>query len=241
MVRTAESVSCQRSRRRLLAGMLAVPLATAFLVAPPAIAAENTAAAAQKAVNLARATVADMRSRSFGNSRELIQRAKAVMIVPRLYKGGFILGGEGGTGVLLTKLSGGGWSYPAFYGLGSGSLGLQIGFETAEVVFFVMSDKALSAWMENEVKLSANAGLTVIVVGSNAEAAATTNANVDVIAWAKSKGAYAGITLEGSVIRPRTSYNAAYYRKTLTPTEIVLDGAASNSGADKLRSALAAE
>src|SRR5262249_45456342 len=128
-----------------------------------------------------------------------------------------------------------------FYGLGSGSLGLQIGFETAEVVFFVMSDKALRAWMENEVKLGAKAGLTLIVVGSNTEAAATTNAEVDVIAWAKAKGAYAGITLEGSVIKPRGSYNAAYYGKTLAPSQIVLDGAARNPAADKLRSALAAQ
>jgi lipid-binding SYLF domain-containing protein len=170
-----------------------------------------------------------------------LQRAKAIMVVPRLYKGGFVVGGEGGTGVLLVKQADGSWSYPAFYGLGSGSLGLQIGFETAEVVFFVMSDKALHAWMENEVKLSANAGLTVIVVGSNTEAAATTNANVDVIAWAKSKGAYAGLTLEGSLIRPRNAYNHAYYGKQVTPAQIVLDQAAQNQGADKLRSAVAAQ
>src|SRR5262249_36768209 len=111
----------------------------------------------QRVVNRAKATVDEMHhDRSFGNSAELLRRAKAVMIVPRLFKGGFFVGGEGGTGVLLAKTPEGGWSYPAFYGLGSGSFGLQIGFETAEVVFFVMSDKALDAWMKNEVKLSAN-------------------------------------------------------------------------------------
>jgi SH3 domain-containing YSC84-like protein 1 len=236
----AEAIAATRSHPLILGRILAAMVAMLAIIVGPAWAGED-AAGAQKAVNLAKLTVQDMRNRSFGNSTELLQRAKAIMIVPRLYKGGLVLGGEGGTGVLLAKLPSGGWSYPAFYGLGSGSLGLQIGFETAEVVFFVMSDKALRAWMENEVKLSANAGLTLIVIGSNAEAAATTNANVDVIAWAKAKGAYAGITLEGSLIQPRKAYNRAYYGKRLMPSQIVLDGAASNPGADKLRNALAAQ
>ena len=72
-----------------------------------------------------------------------------------------------------------------------------------------MSDKALNAWMKNEVKLGAKAGLTAIVLGANTEAAATTNAEVDVIAWAKSKGAYAGLTIEGTLIRPRAASNEA--------------------------------
>ncbi len=196
----------------------------------------------QQLVEHARVAVLDMKSDgSFGNSRSLLQRAKAVMVVPELVKGGFFFGGEGGSGVLLAKTGEGSWSSPAFYTVGAASFGLQIGLEEAELVFFVMSDKALKAWMENEVKLGAKAGLTVLVIGSNAEAAATTNANVDVIAWAKSKGAYAGITLEGSLIKPRDSYNEAYYGRKVAPDEIVLKGAVSNPGADTLRSTLAAK
>src|ERR1019366_9533162 len=96
------------------------------------------------------------------------------------------------------------WSHPAFYTLASASFGLQIGLEVAEVVLFVMSERALNAWMQDEVKLGGH------VVGTNAAAAATTHGNVDVIAWAKSKGAYAGLTLEGSLIKPRNEWNAAY-------------------------------
>jgi lipid-binding SYLF domain-containing protein len=133
------------------------------------------------------------------------------MVVPELVKGGFFVGGEGGNAVLLTHDAKGGWGNPLFYTLGSLSFGLQIGVEVAEVVFFVMSDRALQAWTKDEVKLGAKAGLAVLVIGSNAEASATTNANVDVIAWAKAKGAYGGITLEGSVIKPRNEWNTAYY------------------------------
>jgi len=220
--------------------MIRIVLLAAFMlaIAPAARAASDQ----QNLVEHAKVSVDDMRSDpSFGNSTDLLKRAKAVMIVPQLVKGGFFLGGEGGSGVLLAKSASGAWSYPAFYTVGAASFGLQIGVEEAQLVFFVMSDKALKAWMKNEVKLGAKAGLTVLVVGSNAEAAATTNARVDVIAWAKSKGAYAGITLEGSLIKPRESYNTAYYGKKVTAQEIVLKGTVANPGADALRSALAAQ
>jgi lipid-binding SYLF domain-containing protein len=159
------------------------------------------------------------------------------MIVPQLVKGGFIFGAEGGHGVLLAKTHDG-WSNPAFYSIGAGSFGLQIGLEEAELVMFVMSDRALNAWMKDEVKLGVNAGLTVLVVGSSAEAAATTHGDVDVIAWARSKGAYAGITLAGSVIKPRNKANAAYYGERLRAREIVMHGAGHNKGAAILRHAI---
>jgi lipid-binding SYLF domain-containing protein len=210
-------------------------LAVLLLAGGPALAGPDQ----QEVVDRAKATIEGLTSdRTFGNAPALLRRAKAVMIVPQLVKGGFFVGGEGGTGVLLAKTADG-WSCPAFYTVGAASFGLQIGIELAEVVFLVMSQRALDAWMKNEVKLGAKAGLTVLIVGSNAEAAATTNANVDVIAWARSRGAYGGITLEGSLIIPRDSYNEAYYGRHLDPAEIVT-GAASNPGADLLRRSLAA-
>jgi lipid-binding SYLF domain-containing protein len=156
----------------------------------------------------------------FGDSRRLFRSARAVMVVPQLVKGGFFVGGEGGNGILLAS-HGSRWSGPAFYALGSASFGLQIGLEVAEVVLFVMSERALNAWMRDDVRLGGQAGLTVFVVGSNAAASTTANLNVDVIAWAKSKGAYAGLTLEGSIIRPRPEWNVAYYGRPLTPVQIL--------------------
>jgi SH3 domain-containing YSC84-like protein 1 len=156
----------------------------------------------------------------FGNSAELFRTARGVMVVPQLVKGGFWVGGEGGNGILMAR-HGNRWSNPAFYTLASASFGLQIGLEVAEVVLFVMSQRALNAWMQDQVKLGGQAGLTVLVLGSNASAAATTHANVDVIAWAKAKGAYAGITLEGSIIKPRNEWNAAYYGRPITPVQVL--------------------
>lgn len=160
------------------------------------------------------------RDPQFGNSRELFATARGVMVVPQLVKGGFWIGGEGGNGILMAR-HGNRWSNPAFYTLASASFGLQIGLEFAQVVLFVMSNRALNAWMQDEVKLGGQAGLTVVVLGSNASAAVTTNGNVDVIAWAKAKGAYAGITLEGSIIKPRSEWNAAYYGRPITPVQVL--------------------
>jgi len=172
-------------------------------------------------VRRANQTLAEaQRDPQFGTAPELFQRAKAIMVVPQLVKGGFFIGGEGGDGILVAH-HGKGWSNPAFYAMGALSFGLQAGIEVSEVILFVMSDRALQAWMQDEVKLGVQAGLTVLVIGSSAAAATTTNANVDVIAWAKSKGAYAGITLEGSIIKPRPEWNAAYYGRAMSPGEIL--------------------
>jgi lipid-binding SYLF domain-containing protein len=133
-----------------------------------------------------------------------------------------------------------GWSNPAFYTLASASFGLQIGIQSAEVVLFVMSDKALQHWMEDEFKLGAGANLTVVTIGAGAAAAATTNLNADVIAWSKAQGAYAGLTFEGSIIKPRTAYNEAYYGAGVTPQAIVSGKAAPAADAARLKAALAA-
>jgi len=211
-----------------------VLIAASLLTAAPAFAGPEQ----QQIVDRARATIEAMRhDESFGNAPQLLHRAKAVMIVPQLIKAGFFVGGEGGDGVLLVRTPTG-WSNPAFYTVGAASFGLQIGGETAEVVFLVMSDRALDAWMHNEVKLGAQAGLTVAVIGSNAEMDATTNANVDVIAWARTKGAYAGLTIEGSLIKPRESFDEAYYGRRLNSEQIV-HGVGANAAANALRRALA--
>ena len=221
--------------RRSIAPLAALAVAASLLLGGPAVAAPDQ----QEIIDRAKATLEGLRGDvSYGTAPDLLKRAKAVMIVPSLVKGGFFFGGEGGTGVLLGR-GADSWSYPAFYTVAAASFGLQIGIETAEVVLMVMSDRALAAWMDDEFKLGAKAGLTVLMLGSNAEAAATTNINVDVIAWARSRGAYAGVTLEGSLIKPRESYNEAYYGKRIHPRDI-LRGDVQNPDADLLRRSLAA-
>jgi lipid-binding SYLF domain-containing protein len=190
-------------------------------------------------VDRARITIDDLKKdKEFGNAVQLMRNARAVMIVPSLIKGGFFVGGEGGEGVLLTK-SAGTWSDPAFYTLASGSFGLQVGLEQAEMVVFVMSDKALNAFMQDEFKIGAQAGLAVVTLGSTGEIDTTAAARADVVVWASSSGAYAGITLNGSVIKPRDSWNQSYYGRAEPVSAIVAQHASLNPSADGLRAALA--
>ena len=192
----------------------------------------------QTLVDRAATTMNDLRNdKAFGNSRELLQKARAIMIVPRLYKGGFFVGGEGGDGVLLARTANG-WSYPAFYALGSASFGLQIGLQQSEMVMFVLTQKGLNALMQNQFKIGANAGIAVVTLGSSVEAATTSAVGADIVVWASSSGAYAGISLNGSVVKSRPEWNRAYYGRPLTTREVI-NGHVSNPGASALRSAVA--
>ena len=209
-------------------------LALSMFMAPAAYAASDQA----NLVDRARITVDDLKKdKEFGNAVSLAQNAKGIMIVPSLIKGGFFVGGEEGQGVLLTRMNGR-WSYPAFYTLASASFGFQIGLEQAELVLFVMSDKALAAFEQDEFKVGAQAGLAIVTLGSTAEAATAGNLRGDIIVWSSASGAYAGVTLNGSIIKPRDSWNEAYYGRAESVNDILNRSGVSNPGADNLRADL---
>jgi lipid-binding SYLF domain-containing protein len=215
-------------------------LALPALLLVAAAAAAHAQSDQQKLVDKARLTVEDMRHDSeFTYSADLLRRAKGVMVVPELTKGGLIVGGQGGSGVLLAKTSRGGWSYPAFYSIGGATLGFQVGVQQAEVVFFVMTERAMQAWLRNEFKLGTQDGVAVFVVGKEKGPNPESSTGADAIAWVKATGAYAGITVEGTSISFNTDDNRKYYNKTLNAEEIVLRGEAANPGAEPLRNALA--
>lgn len=171
-----------------------------------------------------------------------LARARAVYIVPELIKGGFIFGGEGGTGVLLARLPEGGWSAPAFMVMGGASIGLQIGGQVSKVAFTIMTDKGLAAILNNKVKLGADLSVAVGIVGAGTEAATTTAAGADVYQFAVSKGLFGGGTVEGAVLESRDSWNAAVYGgQYKTPRDIVTDRSLNPPEAVQLRKVLAAE
>jgi lipid-binding SYLF domain-containing protein len=117
--------------------------------------------------------------------------------------------------------SGGHWSAPAFYTIGSASFGLQAGLETSEMVLFVMSQKALDAVMKDKFKIGADASIAVATLGSSVGGATTGAVGADIVQWASSSGAYAGISLNGSIIAPDHGDDAAYYRSRVGTPQIV--------------------
>ena len=143
---------------------------------------------------------------AFATAARMMDGAKAVYIVPKLVKGGFIFGAEGGDGVLVRRTAHG-WGEPRFYGMGSASFGLQAGLEQAELIFIINSNRALSGIEHGNFKLGAGAGLTVVNLSSGAEGATTAHGG-DLVVWTSGSGAYAGISFNGSVISPDKDMNS---------------------------------
>ncbi len=171
--------------------------------------------------------------------RRHLKNAKGVLVVPQMIKGAFMVGGEGGSGVLLVKDAKGAWSYPAFYTLGSVSYGLQIGGAASEVMLLLMSDDGVETIVgDNKIKLGADLGVAAGPVGGGAEAGVTLG-SADVLVYSLSKGAYLGVSLEGSVIEPREDLNKQYYGAEVVARKIVIDRKYSNAKANGLRGALA--
>ena len=177
---------------------------TALVFAAPAAQASDKS----ELLHDANATINNLKhDPAFGTARTMLQNARAVYIVPKLVKGGFIFGAEGGDGVLLRR-TGHGWSEPKYYSMGSASFGLQAGLEQAELVFIINSDAALAGIEHGNFKLGAGAGLTVVNLSSGAEGATTAHGG-DIVVWTSGSGAYAGLTFNGSVISPDKDMNEA--------------------------------
>jgi lipid-binding SYLF domain-containing protein len=175
------------------------------------------------------------------NFDRYLKRAKGVLVVPSFFKGGFIVGGAYGNGLLMSRDRNGDWSAPAFYRMGAGSLGLQIGAQQSAMVFLIMTDRGLTSLMNDEFKLGANVGVTAVTKGANLEAATTTNMQNDILAFANAKGAYGGVSVEGAVIKPRHDWNQAFYGRGATPKAIALDRRYPNPEAEPLWQALSVD
>jgi len=222
--------------KRVFTALAALGIAAA--VTGPALAET----AAEELVTRAQLSVQDMRKDE--NISELLNRhlksAKGVLVVPQMLKGAFGVGAEGGSGVLLVRDAKGSWSYPAFYTLGGVSFGLQIGGSASEVMLLLMTDRGVNAIVNgNRIKLGADVGVAAGPVGAGAEAAVTLG-SADVLVYSRSKGAYIGVSLEGSVVEPRESLNKEYYGTEVSSRPIVIERKYSNAQADGLRGALAA-
>jgi SH3 domain-containing YSC84-like protein 1 len=214
-----------------------VALISLIGISLPTRAAEN---ASEELVEKSRLTLEKMvRSKEVEPLPTLLMRAKAVLIFPMLLKGAFIFGGEGGSGVLVARDRDGKWGYPAFYTVGSFSVGLQIGGQSSEAVLLIMSERGLKAVMEDQVKLGVDASIAVGPVGVGVEGAAGTHLNADFYSYSLTAGLFFGGSFEGSVVARREDMNQQFYGRAVAPKSIVLDQAVTNPKAEPLRDVLA--
>ncbi len=165
--------------------------------------------------------------------REHLKDAQGVLISPKVVRAGFILGGSGGEALLLAR-DGRKWIGPAFYNVGTGSIGLQIGAEISEVIVLVMTEKAFDSLMSSSVKLGGDASVAAGPVGIGTGYDITT----DMVSFAKAKGAYAGLNLEGAVITPDPAANAAFYGRAASASDVLVRKTISSAEAAPLQRSL---
>lgn len=166
---------------------------------------------------------------NFSWLKNYLKYARGVLIVPQFLKGGFIIGGSGGSGVFLAREpQTGRWSEPVFYTLGGVSVGLQLGASAAEVLLMVRTERGVEAFYSSTFKLGADAAVAVGPVGMSMEGATPHNLSVDILSFAKAKGLYAGLSLEGAVLKVRDDWNQLYYGKAVGPMDIIIRKAVSH-------------
>jgi lipid-binding SYLF domain-containing protein len=170
--------------------------------------------------------------------RAMLDRARAVLICPRIFKAGFFFAGSGGNCVMLARAGNGTWSYPAFFTIGSASFGFQIGLQDSSLVLMVLTNRGLDALMNSHFKLGGDASVAIATIGGGVQGALTTGITADVIAFQATRGAFAGVSLEGSVLNARTDLDQAYYGQPLETRQVVIAMQGANPGADPLRGVL---
>ena len=196
----------------------------------------------QTLVDRSAAVVAELKAeKHYADFAPYMQSAKAVLIVPQLLKAGFIVGGEFGDGVMLTRTTDGGWSAPAFYSMAGGSIGLQAGAESKRVLIAIMTEKGVNALLTDQFKFGADASISVGEVGGGASASSVGSLDkADMVAFSRSKGLFGGGALDGTLIRPVPEKNAAYYGAGTTTRDILISRTVTASGAAGLKAALSA-
>ena len=193
----------------------------------------NNAHKAQQVVDQSTNTLQQLRSN--GDFQNLLKKAKGVFIVPELAAGAVIVGGSGGTGALLVR-NNGGWSDPAFFTIGSISIGAQAGGKAGSVVMLLMTDKAVSSFTQNNnFSLNGNAGLTIVNWSPTAQGSVGKG---DVVIWSGQSGLYAGLNVEGSDIVADSAEDHAFYNNNRAGTQEIIADQVSNGSANKLKSAL---
>lgn len=177
---------------------------------------------------------------NFQGMRVYVQNAFGVLIFPDLLKAGFVVGAEYGNGVMLTReIRSGAWGPPAFVMLVGGSLGLQIGGKISEVIFTVMNDGAVQRILSSRFKLGTDASIAAGPVGQGVGASVTTQFGEDIYTFIRGQGLFGGLSLDGSAILPKEEWNRTFYGQPVTPEAIIRERRVANSGAERLREALA--
>ncbi|GMR00497.1 MAG: lipid-binding SYLF domain-containing protein [Zetaproteobacteria bacterium] len=159
--------------------------------------------------------------------KDLLRQSAGVAIFPGVIKGGFFIGGKYGKGLVMRhNPKTGRWSPPAFYSIAAASYGLQFGGQSTDLVLVIMNNQGMKGLIKSEFTLGADASVAAGPVGRKAQANVDVELKSAIYSYSRSRGAFIGISLEGSKLNSLVEYNEGYYGKALTPREILFKGKA---------------
>lgn len=157
-----------------------------------------------------------------GIPSKLISKAKAIIIIPTMFKGGFFFGARYGSGVVAVRdAATGKWGPPAFVTTYGGSFGLQFGAQAVDLVLLLMSERGVNALLNNKFTVGGDLAVSVGPVGRYAEAGTDVQFQGEVYSYSRSKGAFAGVSLKGTVFQPDDAFTREYYRTDLSAKQIL--------------------
>jgi lipid-binding SYLF domain-containing protein len=172
---------------------------------------------------------------------DLLDRTKCVVVVPSVLKAAFVVGGSYGRGAMVCR-SGedftGPWGAPAMYALEGGSFGFQLGAQATDFVFLIMNEHGATSLLHSKVKLGGDASVAAGPVGREAEADTDAYMRAEILTYSRSRGLFAGISLEGSTLRPDGDANEALYGRKISASEIVIGPSPSTPAAARTLVAL---
>src|ERR1044071_717209 len=197
---------------RLTCAAVLIALLISSAVITPAQKKSRTQDAARHASEAAKTFTEIMNVKDKAIPKELLDTAEAIAVFPGVIKAAFVFGGRGGQGLISRRVRGG-WSAPAFFNLGGGSFGAQIGAQKTDYVLLIMNPSGLDGLLKDKFELGGEVGIAAGPVGR--EAAASTNPRLDagILSYSRSKGAFIGAALKGAVITPDNDLNEAIYGK----------------------------
>jgi lipid-binding SYLF domain-containing protein len=171
--------------------------------------------------------------------QDLLERSHCIVLVPGLKKGAFVIGGKFGRGFAVCRAaSGEGWGPPAAIRIEGGSFGIQIGFSSSDVVLLVMNERGMQKLTTSKFTIGADATAAIGPVGRNATAQTDAFMHAEILSWSRSRGAFAGASLDGATLRNDLDENEALYGKRWTSKQILGSGATIPPMASKLISEL---
>ena len=202
--------------------------------------ADNLKEEAETIVDKARIVMEEVKNApDSGAAYDLIRQSAGVVIIPDMFKGGFVVGGSYGKGVVVARKDGK-WSGPAFVYIGAGSIGFQIGVQLTDLILVVIGQNTMDSFMRSNFKLGADAAVAAGPVGAQATAATDLFLKGGIYSYSRAKGLFAGVSLEGAGLGTEFDLNRAYYQTTSNPKEILNGQVETPASGKKLFEALSA-